>query len=75
MALHDILVCTDGTAAGDVRFELALNLAQTSKAHLTSVYALREPRGMSVPPAGVGLPPTIFGPVSLEGARAIEGQP
>jgi nucleotide-binding universal stress UspA family protein len=75
MALHDILVCIDGTAAGDIRFQLALNLAQTSKAHLTTVYALREPRGSAVPPAGVGLPPTVLGPVSPEGARAIEGQP
>ena len=41
--LHDILVCIDGTAAADVRFQLALNLVQTSKAHLTAVYALREP--------------------------------
>jgi hypothetical protein len=38
MALHDFLVCIDGTAAGDVRFQLALNLAQASKAHLTTVY-------------------------------------
>ena len=75
MGLHDIFVCIDGTAAGDIRFQLALNLAQTSKAHLTTVYALREPRGWAVPPAGVGLPPTVLGPVSPEGARAIEGHP
>jgi nucleotide-binding universal stress UspA family protein len=75
MALRDILVCIDGTAAGDVRFELALNLAQTSKAHLTTVYALPEPRGSAAPPAGVGLPPTVLGPVSLDGARAMARQP
>jgi len=75
MALRDILVCIDHTAAGDVRFQLALNLAQASKAHLTSVYALREPRSLPTPPAGVGLPPTVLGPVSPEGARAMEGQP
>ena len=75
MALRDILVCIDGTAAGDVRFELALNLALTSRAQLTTVYALPEPRGLPTPPAGVGLPPTVLGPVSPEGARAMEGQP
>src|SRR4051794_33290226 len=61
MGLHDIFVCIDGTAAGDIRFQLGLNLAQTSKAHLTTVYALREHRGSAVPPAGVGLPPTVLG--------------
>jgi hypothetical protein len=45
MALRDILVCLDATAAGDGRLELALNLAQANKAHLTAVYALPEPRG------------------------------
>ncbi len=75
MALRDILVCLDGTAAGDGRLELALNLAQTDKAHLTAVYALREPRGSAAPPAGVGLPPTVLGPVSPDGARAIGGLP
>ena len=75
MAPRDILVCIDVTAAGDGRLELALNLAQANKAHLTAVYALPEPRGSAVPPAGVGLPPTVLGPVSPEGARAMEGQP
>ena len=75
MALRDILVCTDGTTAGEVRFQLALNLAQASKAHLTSIYALRAARGSVDPPAGVGIPPTVFGPVSPEGARAMERQP
>ena len=75
MALRDILVCLDATAAGDGRLELALNLAQANKAHLTAVYALPEPRGSASWPAGVGLPPTVLGPVSPEGARAIGGQP
>lgn len=43
MTLRDILICTDAATAGDVRFELARNLAQASKAHLTTVYALQEP--------------------------------
>ena len=75
MALCDILVCLDGTAAGGSRLELALNLAQADKAHLTAVYALLEPRGSAAPPASVGLPPTVLGPVSPEGARAIGGLP
>src|SRR5271166_5092345 len=37
MALCDILVCLDATAAGGGRLELALNLAQADKAHLTAV--------------------------------------
>ncbi len=75
MGLRDILVCLDATEAGDGRLELALNLAQANKAYLTAVYALPEPRGSSIPPAGPGLPPTVLGPVSPDGARAIGGQP
>jgi nucleotide-binding universal stress UspA family protein len=75
MALRDILVCIDGTAAGDVRLELALNLAQANKAHLTAVYALPEPRESTAAPAAVGLPPMVLGPVSPEGARVMSGQP
>jgi len=75
MALCDILVCLDATAAGGGRLELALNLAQADKAHLTAVYALPVPRGSVAPPAGVGLPPTVLGPVSPEGARAMDGLP
>jgi hypothetical protein len=75
MALCDILVCLDAIAAGDGRLELALNLAQASKAHLTAVYALPGPRGWAAPLAGMGLPPTVLGPVSPEGARAIGGKP
>jgi nucleotide-binding universal stress UspA family protein len=75
MALRDILVCLDATAAGDGRLELALNLAQANKAHLTAVYALPEPHGWPAPLAGMGLPPTVLSPVSPEGARAIGGKP
>jgi nucleotide-binding universal stress UspA family protein len=75
MALCDILVCLDATAAGDGRLELALNLAAADKAHLTAVYPLPVPRGSAAPPAGVGLPPTVLGRVSPEGATAIGGLP
>jgi len=75
MALCDILVCLDATAVGGARLGLALDLAQLHKAHLTAVYALPEPAGSTAPPAGVGLPPTVLGPVSPEGARAIGGLP
>ena len=74
MRLCDILVCLDATEAGDARLELALNLAQASKAYLTAVYALPESRA-GIPPAGPGLPPTVLGPVSPDGARAVGGQP
>ena len=73
MALRDIVVCLDATEAGDGRLELALNLAQVSKAHLTAIYASPELRA-GIPPAGPGLPPTVLGPVSPDGARAIGGQ-
>jgi len=75
MALCDILVCLDATVAGGGRLDLAFDLAQADKAHLTAVYALPEPRGSAAPPAGVGLPPTVLGPVSPEGARAMDGLP
>jgi hypothetical protein len=75
MAVRDILVCLDATAAGDGRLQRALNLAQADKAHLTAVYALPEHRGSAVPLAGMGLPPTVLSPVSPEGARAIGGTP
>ncbi len=74
MRLRDILVCLDATETGDSRLELALNLAQASKAHLTAVYTSPEPRA-GIPPAGPGLPPTVLGPVSPDGARAIGGEP
>ena len=75
MSLRDILVCVDDTAAGRVRFELALNLAQANRAHLTAVYALPELHGAGAPPAMAGLPPTVLGPVSPDGAAIIGGEP
>jgi nucleotide-binding universal stress UspA family protein len=75
MALRDILVCLDATNASDRRRELALNLAQSDKAFLTAVYTLPELQPAPPPPAGVGLPPTILGPVSPDGASVIGGEP
>ena len=75
MALRDLLVCLDGTAAGDGRLALAFSLAQTHKAHLSGLYTLPEPHGGAAPPAGVGLPPTIFGPSSPAGETAVGGEP
>jgi nucleotide-binding universal stress UspA family protein len=75
MALRDILVCLDATAAGNGWLELAFNLAQLNKARLTAVYALPIFRGSGAPPAAVGLPPTVLGPVSPDGARAIGREP
>jgi nucleotide-binding universal stress UspA family protein len=77
MGLRDILVCLDPTPAGDRRLALALGLAEANKAYLTAVYAL--PDAEARPPlpagAGLGLPPTILGPVSPDGASAIGGEP
>jgi nucleotide-binding universal stress UspA family protein len=75
MPLCDILACLDATPAGEGRLELALTLAQANKARLTAVYLLPEAGERSTPPAGVGLPPTILGPVSPEGAALIGGLP
>jgi nucleotide-binding universal stress UspA family protein len=75
MALRDMLVCVDDSAAGKVRFELALNLARANKAHLTAVYTLPELRAAGAPPAVAGLPPTVLGPVSPEGAAIVGGEP
>lgn len=75
MALRDMLVCVDDSAAGKVRFELALNLAQANKAHLTAVYALPELHASGAPPALPGLPPTVLGPVSPDGAATVGGEP
>jgi nucleotide-binding universal stress UspA family protein len=78
MALRDLLVCLDGTAAGDGRLALALKLAQTNRAHLSGVHVLPALPGVTVPPAPpawVGLPPTILGPASPVGAAAVGGEP
>ncbi len=74
MALCDILVCLDATEAGDGRLGLALNLAQADKAYLTAIYAMPDARAAGVPPAGPGLPPTVLGPVSPDGAAIIGGR-
>ncbi len=75
MAICDILVCLDATEAGDGRLDLALGLAQANKAYLTAVYVMPERHGSAAAPAGIGLPPTVLGPVSPDGAGAIGGQP
>jgi nucleotide-binding universal stress UspA family protein len=75
MALRDMLVCVDDSAAGNGRFELALNLAHANKAHLTAVYALPELHTAGAPPAVPGLPPTVLGPVSPDGAAIVGGEP
>lgn len=75
MTLRDILVCLDATDAGDSRLELALNLAQADKAHLTAVFTVPQQHGSAIPPVGPGLPPTVLGPVSPDGAAAIGRQP
>jgi nucleotide-binding universal stress UspA family protein len=75
MAVRDILVCIDGSAAGKLRFELALNLAQAQKAHLTVVYILPETSASKTTPVLPGLPPTVLGPVSPDGAATIGGEP
>jgi nucleotide-binding universal stress UspA family protein len=75
MVLRDIMVCLDTTPAGEGRLELGLNLAQASKAHLTAVYCVPELHAPPPLPAGAGLPPTILGPVSPDGAAAIGGEP
>ena len=78
MALCDMLVCLDGTAAGDGRLRLALELAQANKAHLSGIYTLPESREVASPPPPQGLagfPPTILGPPSPVGAAAVGGEP
>jgi nucleotide-binding universal stress UspA family protein len=74
MALRDLLVCFDETAAGEGRLKLAFTLAQAHKAHLSAVYALPGLRGVAPPPAGVGLP-IISGPAYPAGAAAVGGEP
>ncbi len=75
MVLRDIMVCLDGTLAGEGRLELGLNLARASKAYLTAVYCVPELHAPPPLPAGAGLPPTILGPVSPDGATAIGEEP
>lgn len=73
MALRDVLVCVDGTATG--RLDLVIKLAQRDNAHVTAAYTMPVPHGTAVWPSGVGLPPTILGPVSPAGAAVIGDEP
>jgi nucleotide-binding universal stress UspA family protein len=52
MAIVDILVCIDPTAAGESRMRLGLNLARAHKASLAACYVMAEDRDAS---AGSGL--------------------
>jgi nucleotide-binding universal stress UspA family protein len=54
MALKDLLVCIDPTAAGDARLKLAFNLARAHGAHLAGAYVLREEGGTLRHPSGFG---------------------
>ena len=73
MALHDVLVCLDGTGTG--RLELVTKLARQENAYVTAVYTMPVPQGTASWPSGAGVPPTILGPVSPAGAAAISGEP
>lgn len=75
MAVRDILVCLDSTAAGKTRLELAFDLARTNKSHLIAVYTAAEVHAAGAAPIASGLPPTVLGPVSPDGARVIGGEP
>jgi nucleotide-binding universal stress UspA family protein len=61
MALKDLLVCIDPTAAGDARLKLAFNLARTNKAHLTGAYALAEAERAPHGASGFGGVPGMTG--------------
>jgi nucleotide-binding universal stress UspA family protein len=56
MALKDLLVCIDPTAAGDARLKLAINLARANKAHLAGAYVLSEGDGARSPSGFGGVP-------------------
>jgi nucleotide-binding universal stress UspA family protein len=58
MAIRDILVTADASAAREGRLRLALALARSHKARLTVLYLLPAPRSVA-PPIGLGpVPPT-----------------
>jgi nucleotide-binding universal stress UspA family protein len=61
MALRDLLVCIDPTAAGDARLKLAFNLARANGAHLTGVYAMPEADSGRSGPTGFGGLPSMAG--------------
>ncbi len=75
MALRDILVCLDAISGASSRLDLALNLAQTHKARLTAVFTAPQPRATGAPLIVPGVPPTVLGPVSPEGAAIVGGEP
>jgi nucleotide-binding universal stress UspA family protein len=61
MALKDLLICIDPTAAGDARLKLAFNLARANKAHLAGAYVLPEGDGARRGPSGFGGVPGMTG--------------
>lgn len=61
MALKDLLVCIDPTAAGKARLKLALNLARSNKAHLAGAYVLPEGDGARRAQSGFGGVPGMTG--------------
>lgn len=75
MAVRDILVCLDAISGASSRLDLALNLAQTHKARLTAVFTTPQPRASAAPLIVPGVPPTVLGPVSPEGAAVIGSEP
>jgi nucleotide-binding universal stress UspA family protein len=57
MAFRDLLVCVDPTTAGEIRLNLAFDLARAGKAHLAAAYALPVERRAPPDPRLAGLPP------------------
>ena len=57
MAFRDLLVCVDPTTAGEIRLNLAFNLARAGKAHLAAAYGLPLERHAPAEPGLAGLPP------------------
>jgi nucleotide-binding universal stress UspA family protein len=56
MAIRDILVCVDPTAAGEGRLKLAVNLARAGKAHLSACYVMPEEHGSLIGTGIAGAP-------------------
>jgi len=54
MALKDLLVCFDRTAAGYARLELAFNLARAGRAYLAGAYVLPETHASPAGSVGFG---------------------
>lgn len=64
MALKDLLVCLDPTAAAEARLKLAFNLARANKAHLTGAYVTPEGDGAHRGPSGFGGVPGMTDPAA-----------